>query len=205
MDREIFTIDSIPGTTQEIENQFIVADAFSGHCNAMPCEVRDETCIKVKGKWTYQYRALVRHGKPLDFMLSERRDEAAARAFFIHAIETNGLPEKVVIGKSGSDLAGLNTINCCLLLCGWCWLIDILRVKYLINVIEQPSRGLQANPCQVTDHRFIKKLTRPMKGIKSFHSASSTLQGIEVTHITRKQQSGTSGQSGFQQFAALAG
>ncbi|MCB2111332.1 MAG: IS6 family transposase, partial [Rhodobacteraceae bacterium] len=38
----------------------------------------DETYIKVKGKWTYHYRAIDRDGKTLDFMLSERRDEAAA-------------------------------------------------------------------------------------------------------------------------------
>ncbi len=44
-------------------------------------------------------------------MLSERRDEAAARAFFIHTIEKNGLPTKVVTDKSGSNLAGLTIIE----------------------------------------------------------------------------------------------
>jgi len=52
------------------------------------------------------------------------------------------------------------------------------------------------------DHRFIKKLTRPMQTFKSLNSASTTLAGIEVTHMIRK---GQSGQSGFAQFAALAG
>jgi putative transposase len=42
----------------------------------------DETYIKVRGKWTYLYRAVDRDGKPLDFMLSERRNTAAARRFF---------------------------------------------------------------------------------------------------------------------------
>jgi|TARA_B110000902_G_scaffold166201_1_gene189735 putative transposase len=37
----------------------------------------DETYIKVKGKWTYYYRAIDKLGKTLDFMLSEQRDEAA--------------------------------------------------------------------------------------------------------------------------------
>ncbi|ANP91072.1 hypothetical protein BMW22_40790 (plasmid) [Rhizobium leguminosarum] len=78
-----------------------------------------------------------------------------------------------------------------LLLYGWFWLIEILQVKYLNNTIEQ-------------DHRFIKKLTRPMKGFKSFQSASATLDGIEVAHMIRKRQFSTSGQSAFQQFAALA-
>lgn len=54
------------------------------------------------------------------------------------------------------------------------------------------------------DYRFIKKLTGPMKGFKSFQSASATLDGIEVAHMIRKQQCSTSGQSAFQQFSALA-
>lgn len=74
---------------------------------------------------------------------------------------------------------------------GWFWLIEILQVKYLNNMIEQ-------------DYRFIKKLTRPMKGFKSFQSASAILDGIEVAHMIRKRQFSTRGLSPFQQFAALA-
>ncbi len=152
----------------------------------------DETYIKVKGKWTYYYRAIDKFGKTLDFMLSEHRDEAAATAFFARAIGNNGFPDRVVIDKSGANLAGLQNMNCVLLLNGWFWLIEVLQVKYLNNIIEQ-------------DHRFIKKLTRQMKGFKSFNAASATLDGIEVAHMIRKRQLGSSGQSAFQQFAALAG
>ncbi len=60
----------------------------------------DETYIKVKGKWTYYYRAVDKTGKTLDFMLSGRRDKAAARRFFKRAIDTNGVPDRVVIDKS---------------------------------------------------------------------------------------------------------
>lgn len=42
----------------------------------------DETYLKVKGRWTYLYRAVDRDGQTLDFMLSERRDLLAARSFF---------------------------------------------------------------------------------------------------------------------------
>jgi hypothetical protein len=35
-------------------------------------------------------------GDTLDFMLSERRDEDAATAFFKQAINNNGFPDKVV-------------------------------------------------------------------------------------------------------------
>ncbi|PIL18151.1 hypothetical protein P775_21130 [Puniceibacterium antarcticum] len=50
----------------------------------------DETYIKVKGVWTYLYRAVDQYGKTLDFMLSEHRDEAAATDFFVRAITNNG-------------------------------------------------------------------------------------------------------------------
>ncbi len=152
----------------------------------------DETYIKVKGKWTYYYRAIDKFGKTLDFMLSEHRDEASATAFFARAIGNNGFPDRVVIDKSGANLAGLQNMNCLLLLNGWFWLIEVLQARYLNNIIEQ-------------DHRFIKKLTRQMKGFKSFCSASATLEGIEVAHMIRKRQFEASSQSAFQQFAALAG
>lgn len=152
----------------------------------------DETYIKVKGRWTYLYRAIDRDGNTLDFMLSEHRDEAAATAFFVRTVRTSGWPDKVVIDKSGANLAGLENMNIHLLLSGWFWLIEVLQVKYLNNLIEQ-------------DHRFIKKLTRPMMGFKSFGAAQATLAGIETAHMIRKGQLGTDGRTAFQNFAALAG
>jgi putative transposase len=152
----------------------------------------DETYTRVKGRWTYLYRAVDKFGKTLDFMLSEKRDEAAATAFFKQAIENNGVPEKVVIDKSGANQAGLLNINLLLWFLGFWPLIEILQVKYLNNIIEQ-------------DHRFIKKITKPMKGFKAFHSAAATLQGIEVAHMIRKRQFGQTGLSPFQQFVSLAG
>ncbi len=42
----------------------------------------DETYLKVRGRWCYLYRAIDRDGRLVDTMLGERRDMAAARAFF---------------------------------------------------------------------------------------------------------------------------
>jgi transposase-like protein len=41
----------------------------------------DETYIKVRGHWKYLYRAVDRGGDTVDFLLTARRDEAAARRF----------------------------------------------------------------------------------------------------------------------------
>lgn len=151
----------------------------------------DETYIKVKGRWCYFYRAVDKHGKTLDFMLSRRRNRAAARRFFRHAIEYNGVPDRVVIDKSGANLAGLQQINTGLKFSRTHQPIEILRVKYLNNIVEQ-------------DHRFIKKITHPMMRFKAFHSAVATLAGIEVAHMIRKEQLPSNHASPFKQFASLA-
>ena len=151
----------------------------------------DETYIKVKGQWTYPYRAIDKYGNTVDFMLSKQRDEAASKAFFKQAIGNNELPSKVVIDKGGANNAGLENINILLFLTELFCFIDILQVKYLNNIVEQ-------------DHRFIKKITKPMMGFKAFHSASATLAGIETAHMIRKGQFTNNLLPAHQQFMALA-
>ncbi len=63
----------------------------------------DETYIKVKGKWVYPYQAADKFGKTLDFMLSRRRDNAAARLFFGRTIALNGVPKRIVIDNKWSQ------------------------------------------------------------------------------------------------------
>src|SRR3954452_9662705 len=52
----------------------------------------DETYIKGQGRWTYLYRSVDKHGRTVDFLLSERRDVAAAKHFFRKAMKNNGTP-----------------------------------------------------------------------------------------------------------------
>ncbi len=47
----------------------------------------DETYIKVKGRWIYLYRAVDSHGQTIDFLLSAKRDAAAARRFSRKALK----------------------------------------------------------------------------------------------------------------------
>jgi transposase, IS6 family len=46
----------------------------------------DETYVKVKGRWTYLYRAVDSRGQTIDFRLSARRDAAAAKRLFRKAL-----------------------------------------------------------------------------------------------------------------------
>ena len=73
----------------------------------------------------------------------------------------------------------------------WLTLIHV-SIKYLNNIVE-------------SDHRFVKRITRPMMGFKAFHSAHATLMGVELHHMLRKHQHAcSSNQTVFEQFYALA-
>ena len=136
----------------------------------------DETYVKVKGQWVYLYRSVDKFDATIDFMVSEHRDEAAATTFFKQAIDTNGFPSKVVMDKSGANYAGIENINMLLMLAGLICFIEICRVKYLNNLIEQ-------------DHRFIKKITKPMMGFKAFYSAQAVSRIILPADKCRLQPS----------------
>jgi len=130
----------------------------------------DETYIKVKGQWYYLYRAVDKTGQTIDFLLTDQRDEQAAKRFLIKAIRRHGVPEKITIDGSAAHEAAIKSYNA-----EHGTAIDIRKVKYLNNIVEQ-------------DHRGVKRITRPMLGFKSFDAAQSTLVGIELRHMLRKQQ-----------------
>ena len=136
----------------------------------------DETYIKVTGRWVCLYRAVDKEGNTIDFMLSEKRDRPAVLKFFKKAIGSSGLPQKVNIDKSGSNTAALERINNLLFIFGlWHLLIEVRRVKYLNNMVEQ-------------DHRGIKSITKYTLGFKSFESAEATISGIELHRMIKKGQ-----------------
>lgn len=77
--------------------------------------------------------------------------------------------------KSGANTAALERINNLLFLGLWPWLIEMSRIKYLNNRVEQ-------------DHRGIKRITKPMLGFKSFETAVATIAGIELHRMLKKGQ-----------------
>ena len=57
----------------------------------------DETYVRVKGKWVYLYRAVDSSGATIDFLLSAKRDAAAAERFLTKALGRENHPVPRVI------------------------------------------------------------------------------------------------------------
>ena len=132
----------------------------------------DETYIRVKGKWVYLYRALDSSGATIDFLLSAKRDAAAAERFLAKALGGENHPAPRVINTdehAGYPPAierlkaeGALEENC-----------RHRPVQYLNNVLEQ-------------DHRAIKRRVRVSQHFRSFWGAWRTIAGYEAMQMIRK-------------------
>ncbi len=113
-------------------------------------------------------------GNTLDFMLSAKRDGKAAARFFrkvlkashtqtprVITVDDNAAYPVAVEALKGDETLAAET--------------QIRQSKDLNNLIEQ-------------DHRNIKRLTKPMMGFGSFHTARRILSGIEAMSMIRKGQ-----------------
>ena len=133
----------------------------------------DETYIRVRGKWCYLYRAVDSSGATIDFLLSAKRDAAAAERFLAKALsgvnhqsprvintDKHGYPVAIAQLKAGEVLEE----NC-----------QHRPVQYLNNVLEQ-------------DHRAIKRRVCASQHFRSFWGAWRTIAGYEAIHMIRKGQ-----------------
>src|SRR5215204_4146123 len=136
----------------------------------------DETYIKVRGRWTYLYRAVDKQGLTVDFLLSEHRDIAAAKRFFTRAIEQHGAPERITL----DGYPATHTAIAELMMGGAPRLeTKVWTSKYLNTLVEQ-------------DHRRVKQRLYPMLGFKDFRNAAIAISGIELVQKIRKGQFDTS-------------
>src|SRR5882724_5488043 len=112
----------------------------------------DETSIKVKGQWYDLYRAVDKQGQTIDFLLTEHRDEQAAKRFLTKAIRRHGVPEKSTIDGSAANEAAIKSYNE-----EHGTAIDIRTIKYLNN-IGSCTCPLRINTADSpVDHHRIKK------------------------------------------------
>src|SRR5207244_6514349 len=123
-------------------------------------------------------------------LCNDQRDDEAARLIHKKAIRRHGVPEKITIDGSAANEAAIKSYNA-----EHGTAIEIRKVKYLNNIVEQ-------------DHRGVKRVTRPMLGFKAFDAAQATLVGIELMHMIKKRQLvvevGAEGLTATEQFYSLA-
>jgi transposase, IS6 family len=132
----------------------------------------DETYIKVKAQDKYLYRAVDSTGQTIDFLLTAKRDTAAAKRFFekVFSSSSNPIPRVINVDKNPAYRAAVEALKAEGTLPRR---VRLRQCKYLNNVIEQ-------------DHRTVKKRTWLAKGYGSFRSAWRTLEGIETMSMIRK-------------------
>jgi IS6 family transposase len=96
----------------------------------------DETYVRVKGKWVYLYRAVDSTGATIDFLLSAKRDAAAAERFLTKALvgENHRAPRVINTDKHAAYPPASRVLEekC-----------THRPVQYLNNVLEQDHRAIK--------------------------------------------------------------
>jgi transposase, IS6 family len=127
----------------------------------------DETYIKVRGKWTYLYRAVDKLGNTIDFYLSATRNAKAAKRFLGKALRRCKdweKPSKINTDKAGCYSQAIRELK----KDGKCPQdMEHRQVKYLNNVIE-------------ADHGKLKQLIKPVRGFKTMKATYAIIKGFEV-------------------------
>ncbi len=132
----------------------------------------DETYIRVKGRWTYLYRAVDKQGRTVDFLLSEHRDVAAAKRFFRKGIRRKGTPRVITLDAYAASHRAVRELKSEGHLPRR---VRLRSCKYLNNIVEQ-------------DHRRVKQRVRAMLGFQRFDTATITIGGIELAEKIKKSQ-----------------
>ena len=135
----------------------------------------DATYIKVKGEWKYLHRAVDKQGKTVDFLLTAKRDMAAAKRFFDKAMEANGDPDKIAMDEAAPIL--------------------VRQVKYLNNIVEQDHRAVKRVTRPMLDFKSFRSAGFVLAGIELIHMIRKGQFAID----------GSEAMSFADQFSALAG
>jgi len=139
------------------------------HCGSVRI---DETYIRVRGEWRYLYRAINKHGSPVDFLLTARRDLDAAKCFFRKMLADQPL---LAPNRIGTD--GASTYPSAIVAARSDGLLPHTPVHYVTKHLQQ---GIES------DHFRVKKNMPRIGGFQSFRTARRTIQGFEAMLWLRK-------------------
>ena len=139
------------------------------HCRSVRI---DETYIKVRGQWRYLYRAIDKHGTPVDFLLTAKRDLEAAKRFFRKMLQDEPLLAPDWIGTDGAGpyppaIAAARKDG-------------LLPCTPLHDVTKSLQQGIES------DHFRVKRPMPRIGGFQAFHTARRTIQGFEAMLWLRK-------------------
>ncbi len=108
----------------------------------------------------------------MDFLLSERRDVAAAKRFFRKAMKDHATPRVITLDAYAASHRAIRELKSAGKIVRR---VRIRSSQYLNNIVEQ-------------DHRRIKQRIRPMLWFKRFETAAITISDIELTEKIRNHQ-----------------
>ena len=128
--------------------------------------------MRVRGEWRYLYRAIDKHGNPIDFLLTAKRDLEAAKRFFRKMLDDQPLlaPDRI-----GTDGAG--TYPSAIVAAESDGLLPRTPTHYVTKHLQQ---GIES------DHFRVKKNMPRIGGFRSFNTARRTIQGFEAMLWLRK-------------------
>ena len=98
----------------------------------------EKTYVRVKGRWTYLYRAVDGRGRTIDFLLSAKRDVEATKRFFRKALGQPHTvnPRTITVDKNPAYPRAVEQMK----EDGELWRRSRLRqVKYLNNMVEKTT------------------------------------------------------------------
>ena len=126
----------------------------------------------MKGQERFLYRAVDASGQTLDFLLTAKRDTAAAKRFFQRdwRIPVIRHPRVINVDQNRAYPAAVDELKKDGTIRRRC---KLRQSKYLNNVVKQ-------------DHRNVKRRTWLAKGYGSVPTAWRTLRGIEAMDMIRK-------------------
>ncbi|GJE41635.1 IS6 family transposase ISMpo1 [Methylobacterium soli] len=139
------------------------------HCGSVRI---DETYIKIRGQWRYLYRAIDKHGNPVNFLLIARRDLEAAKRFFRKMVEDQPLS---ALDRIGTD--GASTYPPAIVTARNDGLLARTPLHYVTKHLQQ---GIES------DHFRVKKNMPRIGGFRCFHPARRIIQGFEALLCLRE-------------------
>jgi IS6 family transposase len=132
----------------------------------------DETYIKIRGQWRYLYWAIDKHGTPVDFLLTAKRDLDAAKRFFRKMLQDQPLLAPDRIGTDGANTYPPTIVAA--------RTGGLLARDPLHSVTKPLQQGIES------DHFRVKKNMPKIGGFQAFHTARRTIQGFEAMLWLRK-------------------